>query len=84
LQAAIIDDGVQFSSDIFIRSRYPAVFHRYGSGDKKSNLTNDELLIGARRPHVPKMCQLYKDEVLVRAEFQWDGIMRWMNFTSNL
>eukprot|EP00775_Hariotina_reticulata_P009683 gene9683-9841_t len=58
--------------------------HRYGRGDSKSNLTNDELLIGARRPHVPKMCELYKDEVLVRAEFQWDSIMRWMNFTSNL
>jgi hypothetical protein len=54
--------------------------HRHGRYYK----TNDTLLLfGAKRPHVPLNCTLYRDEVIVRAELQWDHIYRFMNFTTN-
>lgn len=48
--------------------------------------TTDEtrLLFGAKRPHVPLNCTLYRSEVVVRAELQWDHIFRFMNFSTNL
>lgn len=42
------------------------------------------LLFGAKRPHVPLNCTLYRTEVFVRAELQWDHIFRYMNFTTSL
>jgi hypothetical protein len=56
---------------------------RYGHGAEQYTHA-DRLLVGARRPHVPKNFTLYRDEVLVRAELEWDSIMRWANFTSSL
>lgn len=50
----------------------------------RRRFTHDErLLFGAKRPHVPKNCTFAPDEVLVRAEVQWDHILRWINVTSN-
>lgn len=46
--------------------------------------TEDSLLFGAKRPHHPLNCTLYRHEVFVAAELQWDHIMRYMNFTTNL
>eukprot|EP00879_Flechtneria_rotunda_P015909 GHRR01016637.1.p1 GENE.GHRR01016637.1~~GHRR01016637.1.p1 ORF type:complete len:173 (+),score=25.65 GHRR01016637.1:1128-1646(+) len=56
---------------------------RYGRGTWLYS-ARDDLLIGANRPHFPKNCTLYKDEAIVRVEIQWDHIMRWFNFTTNL
>jgi len=55
--------------------------HRYGQ-----HYRTDEtrLLFGAKRPHFPLNCTLYKPEYFVRAELQWDHIMRFMNFSTNL
>uniref|UniRef100_A0A383VG82 Uncharacterized protein n=1 Tax=Tetradesmus obliquus TaxID=3088 RepID=A0A383VG82_TETOB len=54
----------------------------YGHGAEQYTHA-DRLLVGARRPHVPRNFTLYRDEVLVRAELEWDTIMRWANFTSS-
>lgn len=66
----------------------PLCRRRYGRAalyaKNDTNETSDELLIGARRPHVPQEFRLYKEEVLVRLEIQYDHIFRWANFTSNL
>jgi hypothetical protein len=43
-----------------------------------------KLLFGAKRPHHPLNCTMYRSEVFVRAELQWDHIFRFMNFTTNL
>ncbi|KAF6256750.1 hypothetical protein COO60DRAFT_1528060 [Scenedesmus sp. NREL 46B-D3] len=50
----------------------------YGHGAEQYTHA-DRLLVGAKRPHVPKNFTLYRDEVLVRAELEWDNIMRWAN-----
>jgi hypothetical protein len=57
--------------------------YRYGHGAEQYTHA-DRLLVGAKRPHVPKIFTLYRDEVLVRAELEWDSILRWANFTSSL
>jgi hypothetical protein len=54
--------------------------HRHG---KYYKTDEDMLLFGAKRPHFPYNCTLYRDEVFVAAEMQWDHIMRFMNFTTN-
>jgi hypothetical protein len=55
--------------------------HRHG----RYHFTDQtRLLFGAKRPHVPLNCTLYRSEGIVRAELQWDHIMRFMNFTTNL
>jgi hypothetical protein len=33
---------------------------------------------------VPLNCTLYRPEGIVRAEVQWDHILRFVNFTTNL
>lgn len=57
------------------------LMRRYG----RYYFTDDkQLLFGAKRPHFPLTCTLYRTEYFVRAEVQWDDIMRYMNFTTNL
>lgn len=67
---------------MLIASHCVLLLRRYGHGAEQYTHA-DRLLVGARRPHVPRNFTLYRDEVLVRAELEWDTIMRWVNFTSS-
>lgn len=58
---------------------FSCMLHRHG----RYYTTNDQLLFGAKRPHIPLNCTLYRDEFIVRAEVHWDHVMRFMNFTTN-